>query len=255
MAFTVMLAGLGLANSCGPESFHDVSQKDGAADAGIDHPGTGGSPGAGGTGDLGGNSGADGQDGSQDIFADASSDLPQDLMTDSPANDTGIDTGASDAPPVACPGTIQDKITPCNGEPPCTKGCGLNLASINIARATKLCTCPGPGQTWQCPNLGACTYPPLTLTCFNLPTTLPPCPVTQVEVGSNLIIPNATPCTLAAGETCGNVCGSTSANSYQDSGGNGKIGYCVCVTKGATAVWQCASTNEWPPEVTPPDGG
>jgi hypothetical protein len=251
IALAVLFAVPGLVSSCGPESFHG-SASGGASGAGGDHPGTGGGSGVGGTSGLGGNSGANGQGGSPD----AAQDVPQDVPQDTATADTGIDTGASDAPPQACVGTIQDKITPCNGEPPCTKGCGLNLASIGIGRASKLCTCPGMGQTWQCPNLGVCTYPPITLTCFNLPTLLPACPVTQVEVGSNLIIPNATPCTLPAGDTCGDVCGSTSANSYQDSGGNGKIGYCVCVTKGATAVWQCASVNEWPPEVTPPpDGG
>lgn len=249
IVLAILLAGLGLGSSCGPESFHG-SSNDAASGGGGNQPGTGGAPGAGGAADLGGNSGANGQGGAPD----AAQDVPQDVPRDVP-QDTAIDTGASDAPPVACLGTIQDKITPCNGEPPCTKGCGLNLASIGIARATKLCTCPGAGQTWQCPNLGVCMYPPITLTCFNLPTPLPACPVTQVEVGSNLIAPNSTPCTLAPGETCGDVCGSTSANSYQDSGGNGKVGYCVCVTKGATAVWQCASVNEWPPEVTAPDGG
>ena len=227
VAFAVMLAGMGLGSSCGPESFDRRLQNSG-----------GGGTGGGGAGDVGGNSGADGQD----AAADAPNDVPQDMS---------IDTG----PPPACPGTIQDKITPCNGEPPCAKTCGLNLANIGIARATKLCTCAGVGQTWQCPNLGACTYPPITLTCFNLPTPLPACPVAQVEAGSNLIAPNATSCTLVAGQSCGNVCGSTTANSYQDSGGNGKIGYCVCVTKGTTAVWQCASINEWPPEVTPADRG
>ncbi len=246
MALAVLFTGLGLGSSCGPESFHG-SASGGASGTGGKSPGTGGAPGAGGAGDIGGGSGANGQD--------ASLDVPQDLPQDTATTDTGIDTGASDVPPSACLGTIQDKITPCNGEPPCTKGCGLNLASIGIARASKLCTCPGVGQTWQCPNLGVCTYPPITLTCFNLPTPLPACPVTQVDVGSNLIVPNATPCTLPAGETCGDVCGSTSANSYQDSGGNGKVGYCVCVTKGATAVWQCASVNEWPPDVASPDGG
>jgi hypothetical protein len=244
VAFAVIFAGLGLVNSCGPESFHAVQN-----DAGDDRPGLGGAPGTGGTGDFGGNSGANGQDGSQDVPKDTRQDVP----VDGPAN--GIDAGASDAPPVACPGTILDKVTPCNGEPPCTKGCGLNLASINVARATKLCTCPGAGQTWQCPNLGACTYPPLDVTCFNLPTPLPACPIAQVEVGSGLIMPNATPCTLPTGDICGSVCGSNSSNSYQDSGGNGKIGYCACVTKGAAAAWQCASINEWPPEVTQADGG
>jgi hypothetical protein len=251
IALAILFAVLGLGSSCGPESFH-ASSNDAAAGAGGSLPGAGGAPpGAGGAGALGGSSGANGQDGA----ADTPQDLPQDVPQDNATNDTGVDTGDPDAPPVACAGTIQDKITPCNGEPPCTKGCGLNLASIAIGRATKLCTCPGVGQTWQCPNQGVCTYPPITLTCFNLPTPLPTCPVTQVEVGSNLIIPNATPCTLAPGDTCGDVCGSTSVNSYQDSGGNGKIGYCVCVTKGATAAWQCASLNEWPPEVTPTDGG
>lgn len=253
IALATLFAVLGLGGSCGPESFHGSSNGGAGGGAGGDHPGAGGASGVGGASGLGGNSGANGQGGSPDAAAqDAPQDVPQDVPQDTA---TVVDTGASDAPPVACLGTIQDKITPCNGEPPCTKGCGLNLASIGIARASKLCTCPGAGQTWQCPNLGVCSYPPITLTCFNLPTPLPACPVTQVEVGSNLIVPNATSCTLAPGDTCGDVCGSTSANSYQDSGGNGKIGYCVCVTKGATAVWQCASINEWPPEVTPSDGG
>jgi hypothetical protein len=252
IALAILFTGLALGNSCGPESFHQGSSNDaGAGGGGGNHPGAGGASGIGGAGELGGSSGENGQDAS----VDAPRDLPQDIPQDTATADTGIDTGASDAPPSACLGTIQDKITPCNGEPPCTKGCGLNLASIGIGRASKLCTCPGAGQTWQCPNLGVCSYPPITLTCFNLPTPLPLCPVTQVEVGSNLIVPNATACTLAPGETCGQVCGSVSGNSYQDSGGNGKMGYCVCVTKGATAVWQCASVNEWPPEVTPPDGG
>src|SRR5262249_15115429 len=132
VAFAVTLAGMGLGSSCGPESFNRRVQDDGGAGIG-----------EGGAGDVRGNSGA----GGQDAAPDAPNDAPQDMSTD-----TGIDTGAPDGPPAACPGSIQDKITPCNGEPPCAKTCGLNLANLGIARATKLCTCPGVGQTWQCPN-------------------------------------------------------------------------------------------------------
>jgi hypothetical protein len=127
---------------------------------------------------------------------------------------------------------------------PCNKNCGANIGMISATRAQKTCTC-GSTNLWSCPSAaGACVYPTgIDLTCFHIPTPLPACPTDLSDGGSGLLRPNASACTPPSG-TCGGVCGSTTANSYQDSGGVGKIGYCTCIG----ARWQCASLNEWAPQ-------
>ena len=160
----------------------------------------------------------------------------------------GADAGA--ALPVCSPAPA-DKSA-CDSNPSCTKNCGVNISAIDGKRAMKACTCSGAAPTgmWSCPSTnGACIYPTdIDLTCFRLPTGGPPaCPTDTSDGGADgggaLIKSGTTPCTPPNSEVCGDVCGSATVNSYQDSSGP-KMGYCACVA----GTYQCASVNEWPPQ-------
>ena len=146
----------------------------------------------------------------------------------------------------------------CQGtESPCTKNCGPNVIDLNMGRPQKACACTGAAVTgfpmsWDCATAGPCTWPPAlaAVACFHLPATVPACPTESVDGGApGLLRPNMSPCTVGAGATCDQTCGSATANSYQDSTGAGKMGYCVCVARAnGTARWQCASIPEWAPQ-------
>ena len=195
--------------------------------------GTGGKSGSGGASAAGGATGSGGATGTGGASADAGAALPVCTNPASPA----------------------DKSM-CDSNPSCTKNCGVNISAIDGKRAMKACTCSGaaPSGMWSCPSTnGACVYPTdIDLTCFKLPTGGPPlCPSGGADggagdggadAGSSLIKSGNTPCTPPNSEVCGNVCGSGTVNSYQDSSGAPKMGYCACVA----GTYQCASVNEWP---------
>jgi hypothetical protein len=106
---------------------------------------------------------------------------------------------------------------------------------------------------WSCPSTnGACVYPTdIDLMCFRLTAPIALCPTGGADggtdggadAGSTLIRSGTTSCTPPNSETCGNLCGSATDSSYQDSSGP-KVGYCVCIA----GTYQCASVNEWPPQ-------
>jgi len=77
--------------------------------------------------------------------------------------------------------------------------------------------------------------------CFHIPTPPVACPM---DTGA-LLRPHLSVCTNTGGATCGQVCGSTTVASYQDSSAAPKIGYCSCIT----GLWECASVAEWPPGI------
>jgi hypothetical protein len=157
--------------------------------------------------------------------------------------------GATGLVPVCASPQPADKVTACDSSPSCTKNCGVNAGAIQLPRAQKLCTCPGPAPAvWSCPSsLSACVYPtptPTTWTCFHLPTPVPACPLDPAQTTNGGVVKTGvTTCTPATGG-CGNVCGSATATAYQDGSNAAKMGYCACVG----TVFQCASVNEWPPQ-------
>jgi hypothetical protein len=186
--------------------------------------GTGGSSSGGTTGRQGGTTGSLGGAGGSSV-------------------DAGQDTAA--VLPACSPAPNDHDL--CNSNPTCTKNCGVNISDLTTTRAQKTCTCSGASPTgmWSCPSAaGACSYPTdVDLTCLRLPTPVPACATDPAtDGGAGLIRPGTTVCQVPNSETCGNVCGSPTVASYQDSSGGGKMGYCVCIA----GKFQCASVAEWP---------
>ena len=109
----------------------------------------------------------------------------------------------------------------------CANTCGPNKAGY------KNCDCFT--DVWSCPK---CEYVPGNYDCYRLPDPLEACPVDPNDAGITLPMVGS-PCTRAA---C-SPCGSATLNSYMDSGGSPKAGYCVCSNE---QKWTCASATEWP---------
>jgi hypothetical protein len=110
---------------------------------------------------------------------------------------------------------------------PCANTCGPNKAGY------KNCDCFS--DVWSCPK---CEYVPANYDCYRLPDPIEACPVDPNDAGITLPMVGS-PCSRAA---C-SPCGSATLNSYMDSGGSAKVGYCVC---GNEQKWTCASASEWP---------
>jgi hypothetical protein len=192
--------------------------------------GTGGSTGATGTGGSTGTTGTGGSTGTTGTGGSTGT------------TGTGGTTGAL---PICASPAPADKSACTVGAATCTKNCGANTTAL-LARAQKPCACLASATTagayaWDCTNSGACTYP-ASLTamtaCFHIPTPLTACPL---DAGA-LIRPHASVCTNTPAGTCGTVCGSTTAPSYQDTSAAQKVGYCSCIN----GLWECASLTEWP---------
>jgi len=121
----------------------------------------------------------------------------------------------------------------------CWNTCGPNKTGI------KNCTCSS--GAWTCP---VCGFPPeKDYSCYKLPDPLLACPNDPTDPtggglpqsGSDCTLPDCTPC------------GSSAATAYRDSGGNAKIGYCICIhgmdaDGNPQAKYSCASVNEYPPQ-------
>ena len=77
----------------------------------------------------------------------------------------------------ACPTPAPEDGSPCNSNPTCTKGCGVNISVITTSLSKKTCTCSGASGTWSCPNVQkACVYPTdALLDCLLFPTPVPAC--------------------------------------------------------------------------------
>src|SRR5262249_41039151 len=120
-------------------------------------------------------------------------------------------------------------------DPPCWTTCGP------LASGTQNCTCiadPDGGVDsgagiWRCPS---CGYDPSkSYACFKRPAAPNPCPK-----DGTMPIRHGASCSAPACVTCGSEYDDT----YRDSGGVIKKGYCVCSDD---RKWSCASAFEWPP--------
>jgi hypothetical protein len=127
-----------------------------------------------------------------------------------------------------CPATVSNKgLCSTATDVQCANGCGPNKSGY------KNCDCFS--DAWDCPR---CEYVPGDYSCYRLPDPVEACPMDEVD-GSATLPQVGTTCTRAA---C-SPCGSATLNSYMDSAGQLKAGFCVC---GNGQKWTCASTKEWP---------
>ena len=142
----------------------------------------------------------------------------------------------------ACTTPAPEDGASCNSNPTCAKSCGVDISVLSVTPPKKTCTCSGANGTWSCPNLpGACVYPTdANLDCLIVPTTIAACPADTSDGGSALIRTGVSTCAVPGSETCGNICGSTTANTYRDASGTARPGYCVC-----TGKWQCGNVADW----------
>jgi len=122
---------------------------------------------------------------------------------------------------------------------PCYTTCGP------LGSGTQNCACiadpdggaDGAGGVWRCPSCGYDPAPAKSYACFQRPVTPTLCPK-----DGTLPIRHGAPCAAAPCMPCG----SENDDTYRDSAGVNKKGFCVCsdVTNGK---WSCASSFEWPP--------
>lgn len=146
----------------------------------------------------------------------------------------GVGGGGGANVPLAlvCPSTVKNKgVCITDTDLACANGCGPSKAGF------KNCNCFS--NVWDCPM---CEYLPGDYSCYKLPVPPAACPMDAVDP---LALPQAgTACTAPP---C-TPCGSSTLNSYRDSAGSLKAGYCVCVPGTDTPKWSCASVSEWPPQ-------
>jgi hypothetical protein len=121
------------------------------------------------------------------------------------------------------------KLVACADADPqlCYKTCGPK----SIGFKSETCT----GGSYQ-EQTGCDFLPGVDYSCYKIPAAVDPtCPTTTPQASQ--------PCSVADCVLC-NV-----ADSYLDSTGASKAGYCVCPTPSsatATSKWSCASTSAWP---------
>jgi hypothetical protein len=128
----------------------------------------------------------------------------------------------------ACPATVSNKgLCSTATDVQCANTCGPNKVGY------KNCDCFS--DAWDCPR---CEYLPGDYSCYRLPDPLEACPMDDVD-GSATLPQVGQPCTRPA---C-TPCGSATLNSYMDSAGSLKAGFCVC---GTQHTWTCASNKDWP---------
>lgn len=128
------------------------------------------------------------------------------------------------------PGTADDL--------PCWNTCGPNKSGI------KNCTCVA--NAWSCPTCDYDVSDPSKFQCYKTDTSAA-CPPDSTDTSGNMLPASGGACTQ---DPC-KPCGSASANSYRDSTGVPKMGWCICVptTDGSGGgVYSCASVKEWAPQ-------
>jgi hypothetical protein len=212
----------GLAPACGKSN-------NATGTAGTSGSGTAGTTGAAGTSGTAGTSGAAGTSGDAGTSGAAGTTGTGGSNSDGGVADAFMGTPDAHVPYAAvCPSTVSNKGTCMTAtDVQCANGCGPNKSGY------KNCDCFS--DAWDCPR---CEYLPGDYSCYRLPDPLEACPVDPNDAG--VTMPQVgTPCTRAACSPCGNA----SLNSYLDSGGSPKPGFCVC---GTAHTWTCASNKEWP---------
>ena len=201
----------GLAPACSSKSNNATGS------AGTNGSGTAGTSGDGGTTGAAGTTGTAGTTGSGGSNSDGG---VADAFMGTPDAHTQY--------PATCATTVSNKgICSTATDVQCSNGCGPNKSGY------KNCDCFS--DAWDCPR---CEYLPGDYSCYALPDPVEACPMDTVD-GSATLPQVGTPCTRAACSPCGNA----SLNSYMDSAGGLKAGFCVC---GNAHTWTCASTKEWP---------
>jgi hypothetical protein len=150
----------------------------------------------------------------------------------------GGDTGAAGSTGVfgdpACLSTVM-KGGPCTAtdQQSCFKTCGPESKGIK----EETCTTAG---TYA--EMTGCTFnPALDYACYKIPTAINTvCPVgVQPQATKDCDVPYCTLCNSLQG---------MSGGQYLDSGGAGKVGWCVCreADSNGKRVWSCASDTAWP---------
>jgi hypothetical protein len=119
----------------------------------------------------------------------------------------------------------------------CWNTCGPNHSGV------KNCTCVA--GLWSCPTCDYDTTDPSKFACYKNAGSAA-CPPDPSDTSGNMLPGSGGACTQ---DPC-KPCGSGAANSYRDSSGAPKAGWCICVPKtdGTGAVYSCASVKEWAPQ-------
>jgi hypothetical protein len=120
----------------------------------------------------------------------------------------------------------------------CWNTCGPNKSGV------KNCTCAG--GTWACPTCDYDVTNPRAYDCYKTAGSVA-CPPDPSDTSGNMLPASGGACTANACKPCG----SAAANSYRDSTGTPKAGWCICVPKTdgtAGGVYSCASVKEWAPQ-------
>jgi hypothetical protein len=133
---------------------------------------------------------------------------------------TGLTTAAGVPPAknILCPDPADPQL--------CYKTCG----PASVGFKSEACMSGAYVEQSGCSFLPGVDY-----SCYKIPAAIDPsCPATAPKASD--------PCTVAPCTLC-NV-----ANSYLDSTGAAKTGYCVCPAPGTsgTSKWSCASSTAWP---------
>jgi hypothetical protein len=155
----------------------------------------------------------------------------------------GGSSGACDKPNTAHP--MGDQCVGVNNkaacvdatDKPCWNTCGPNHSGV------KNCNCVG--GMWSCPACEYDTTDPSKFACYKNAGSVA-CPPDPSDTSGMMLPASGTACTQ---DPC-KPCGSGAANSYRDSSGAPKAGWCVCVPKtdGSGSVYSCASVKEWAPQ-------
>ena len=120
---------------------------------------------------------------------------------------------------------------------PCWNTCGPNHSGV------KNCTCVA--NAWSCPLCEYNTSDPSKFTCYKNAGSVA-CPPDPSDTSGQMLPASGGACTQ---DPC-KPCGSGAANSYRDSSGAPKAGWCICVPKtdGTGSTYSCASVKEWAPQ-------